>query len=162
MSLLAKYLLPVLLAVAGTVGVVAPKEAAASDIRVFVDLGDIVFSAGRPYHRHSHAPLYVVHERWGPRYYYHRPAPVYYPRRPAYYAPPRPVYYAPPPPPRHHYRDWRHERRDDRREWRDDRREWRDDRREWRDDRREWRDDRRDHRDDRRDDRRDRRRDRRD
>ena len=37
MSLLAKYALPLLLAVAGTVGVVTPKEAAASDIRVFVD-----------------------------------------------------------------------------------------------------------------------------
>jgi hypothetical protein len=155
MSLLAKYALPLLLAVAGTVGVVTPKEAAASDIRVFVDLGDIVFMSGRPYHRHSRAPLYVVHERWGPRYYYHRPAPVYYA--------PRPVYYAPPPPPRYHYRDWRHDRRDDRRDWRhdrrDDRRDWRaerrDDRREWRDDRRddrrEWRDDRRDHRRGRRD-----------
>ena len=96
MSLLAKYALPLLLAVAGTVGVVTPKEAAASDIRVFVDLGDIVFMSGRPYHRHSRAPLYVVHERWGPRYYYHRPAPVYYAPRPVYYAPP-PVYYTPPP-----------------------------------------------------------------
>lgn len=115
-----KLILSFVLATAGAVGLTATQPARAyDDGRIFVSIGDVAFSYGRPYHRHSRAPLYVVHESWGPRYYYHAPvyrAPVYSPR-----------YYAPPPPPRYYapvrydrryadgYRDgWRHHDRHDR------------------------------------------------
>lgn len=92
----------------------APVQAHGSDVRVFVSFGDVMFSAGRPYHRHHHYPLHVVHAAHGPQYYYmapppppppppryyrhHRPVPVYgyhngYPHHGHYYRP------APPPPP---------------------------------------------------------------
>lgn len=61
----------------------APAQAHGSDVRVFVSFGDVMFSAGRPYHRHHHYPLHVVHAAHGPQYYYMAP---------------------PPPPPRHYYR----------------------------------------------------------
>ena len=66
----------------------APARAHGSDLRVFVSFGDVMFSAGRPYHRHQHYPLHVVHAAHGPQYYYMAPPP-------------------PPPPPRHYYRHHR-------------------------------------------------------
>ena len=53
---------------------VSPAHAHGSDARIWVSLGDVVFSAGHPYHRHLHHPLHVVRVGTGPRYYYH-PAP---------------------------------------------------------------------------------------
>ena len=53
----------------------ASTQAHASDVRVFVSLGDVMFSAGRPYHRHHHHPLHVVHAAYGPQYYYVAPPP---------------------------------------------------------------------------------------
>lgn len=94
-----KFMLPLLLATAGAIGMAAAPSAEAYDSgRIYVGIGDVVFSYGRPYYRHNHEPLYVVYERGYPRYY-RMPAPVYY-------APPPPRYvYAPP---RH---DWRHDYR---------------------------------------------------
>ena len=129
-----KLILSFVLATAGAVGLTAAEPASAyNDGRIFVSIGDVSFSYGQPYHRHSRAPLYVVHESWGPRYYYH-PQPV------QYYAPPPPRYYAP----RYvaprvyvgggygRYNDRydrRHDRRDDRYDRRHDRRDNRHDRR---------------------------------
>lgn len=82
-----KLILSFVLATAGAVGLTAAEPASAhGDGRIFVSIGDVAFSYGNPYHRHSRAPLYVVHESWGPRYYY-------YAQPTRYYAPPR--YYAP-------------------------------------------------------------------
>lgn len=53
----------------------ASTRAHASDVRVFVSLGDVMFSAGQPYHRHHHYPLHVVHSAYGPRYFYDAPPP---------------------------------------------------------------------------------------
>lgn len=107
-------ILSLMLAAAGVAGLASATPAQASDARIFVDLGDVVFSYGRPYWRYGNEPLYVVYERGYPRYYR-------YDRAYSYYAPP--VYYAPPPPPRyyapprydHHHRYDRHDRRDHRR-----------------------------------------------
>lgn len=85
-------LLTVALAVAGLFGLSYTAPARADGVRVFVDLGDVYFTAGRPYYRHNHQPLYVARYAYGPRYYYSRPA---YPVAESYgygYAP-RPVYY---------------------------------------------------------------------
>lgn len=137
-----KLILSFVLAAAGAVGLTATQPARAyDDGRIFVSIGDVAFSYGRPYHRHSRAPLYVVQESWGPRYYYNPPV-VYAPR---YYDPPRrhyaPVHYQTPYYAngyRDHdrrdnrynrYRDYdrHHDRRDDRRhDRRDDRRDRRD------------------------------------
>lgn len=115
-----KLILSFVLATAGAVGLTATQPARAyDDGRIFVSIGDVSFAYGRPYHRHSRAPLYVVHESWGPRYYYNGPSyrpPVYVSR---HYDPPR-RYYAPP---RHAYghrdgyrgHDRRHDRYDDHR-----------------------------------------------
>lgn len=66
--------LTVALAVAGLFGLSFTPAAHADGVRVFVDLGDVYFTAGRPYYRHNRQPLYVVHHAYGPRYYYSRPA----------------------------------------------------------------------------------------
>lgn len=85
-----KLILSFVLATAGAVGLTAAEPASAyDDGRIFVSIGDVSFSYGQPYHRHSHAPLYVVHESWGPRYYYYA-EPV------RYYAPPPSRYYVAP------------------------------------------------------------------
>ncbi len=81
----------------------APAQAHGSDARIWVSIGDVSFSAGRPYHRHHRHPLHVVRGAHGPRYYY-VPAPtyVYHPThpRPAYgYRGPAHYHYPPPPPP---------------------------------------------------------------
>lgn len=95
------------------------------DTRIWVSIGDVTFSAGRPYHRYHDYPLHVWHGPHGPRYYYHHhyvvSEPVYY-HRPHGHAPyhrgPGSYYhyghrpYTHPaytnrrhaPPPRHHYR----------------------------------------------------------
>ncbi|MBS7458215.1 hypothetical protein [Coralloluteibacterium stylophorae] len=114
--------LPLLAALAGAATLV-PVEAQAR-VRVYVDLGDVLFSAGRPYHRHSHAPLYVVHTGYGPRYYHY--GPVYAPP-PRYYAPPPPRYYYHAPPPRVYAPRVRYAPPP--RHWRDHDGHWRDDRR---------------------------------
>ena len=136
-----KLILSFVLATAGAVGLTAAEPASAyNDGRIFVSIGDVSFSYGQPYHRHSRAPLYVVHESWGPRYYYTAPTHYYAPPPPRYYAAPR--YVAP----RvywgggygHHddRYDRRHDRRDDRYHRREDRRDYRHDRRDDRHDRR--------------------------
>ncbi len=84
---------------------VAPRaNAHGPDSRIWVSMGDVVFSAGRPYHRHHHRPLRVIHGHHGPRYYY-VPTPTYgyYPAPrplafPAYAYPPAHFHPAPPPP----------------------------------------------------------------
>lgn len=86
------------------------------DTRIWVSIGDVVFSAGHPYHRHLHHPLHVVHVGHAPRYYYRAPPPPR-PRHHRHHGPvkvyapgPYPHYYArghhhrpPPPPPRPGY-----------------------------------------------------------
>lgn len=74
-----------------------------TDARIWVSLGDVVFTAGVPYHRYSHQPLFIEAGRHGPRYYHYgpssrhfRPGPVRgHVRGYAYDA----RYYLPPPPP---------------------------------------------------------------
>lgn len=132
-----KLILSFVLVAAGAFGLtVASTASAYDDGRIFVSIGDVSFAYGKPYHRHSRAPLYVVHDSWGPRYYYYAQPVRYYAPAPRYYAPPH--YYAPPPRyygprtyahgyrdgyrDRHHhdrYRHDRHDRRDHRGRWRD-------------------------------------------
>lgn len=83
-------LLTIALAVAGLFGLGYTAPAHADGVRVFVDFGDVYFTAGRPYYRHTHQPLYVMHHAYGPRYYYSRPA---YPVDYRYGYAPRPAYY---------------------------------------------------------------------
>lgn len=120
-----KFFVSLSLAAAGVLGLsTLPAAEAQASVRVYVDLGDVIFSSGRPYHRHSRAPLHVVHYSYGPRYYHYGP-----PRVVHHYAPPPRVvhhYYAPPPrvrhvhhhhgsrhyaPPRQHYRGGKHHNR---------------------------------------------------
>src|SRR5690606_7726049 len=69
-SAMRKFMLPLLLATAGAIGMAAAPAAEAYDSgRIYVGIGDVVFSYGRPYYRHNHEPLYVVYERGYPRYY---------------------------------------------------------------------------------------------
>jgi hypothetical protein len=84
-----KVMFSLLLATAGAIGLSAAPAAEAYDSgRIYVGIGDVVFSYGEPYWRHNNERLYVVYERGYPRYY-RVPAP-------AYYAPPPPAYvYAP-------------------------------------------------------------------
>ena len=109
-----KLLLSLLLAAGGAVGL-AGSTAAQADSRIYIGLGDVTFSYGRPYWRYNHEPLYVVYERGYPRYY--RIGASGY--RPGY------------PPPRYYRdRDWRYDGRWDRdrgwdRDWDRDRRHWR-------------------------------------
>jgi hypothetical protein len=106
-------LFSLVLAAAGATGLALSSDAQAGGGRIYVDIGDVSFSYGRPYYRHSREPLYVVYEYGYPRYYRVAPAPVYYAP-----PPPRYVYRAPQYGWRHdRYRDWRHDRRD----WRHDR-----------------------------------------
>lgn len=99
------------LAAAALIGLAAPAPAQASDVRVYVDVGDVIFTSGRAYHRHSREPLYVEYHRYGPPRYYRIVEHRYY------YGPPGPPRFVPPghyvrhygPPPkrykhRHHYR----------------------------------------------------------
>jgi hypothetical protein len=110
-----KVIFSLLLASAGAIGLAGSTAAEAYDSgRIYVGIGDVTFSYGRPYWRHNHEPLYVVYERGYPRYY-RVPTPAY----PAYYAPPVRYVYAPPPRGRYYdhrygYRDYRDHHRWDR------------------------------------------------
>jgi len=80
-------LFTLLLSVAGALGMtVIPGNAQAYDnTRIYVHLGDVGFSYGRPYWRHDNTPLYVTYDRYHrPRYYRHGPRRVY---RRDYYEP---------------------------------------------------------------------------
>ncbi len=67
--------------------------------RVWVSLGDVVFTAGTPYHRQYRQPLFAERGRHGPRYYYYGPQQTYQGYVPGYYY--DHTYYAPAPlPPR--------------------------------------------------------------
>lgn len=89
-------------------GLGSAAQAHASDTRIWVSFGDVTFSAGRPFHRQHHIPLFVQAGRHGPRYYYHAPRhPRVYPHPahgypPGYHYPSR-RYLPPPPPPRPGY-----------------------------------------------------------
>jgi hypothetical protein len=63
-----------ILAVSSVIGLGLSPAAKAGDARIFVDLGNVYFSAGQPYYRETRQPLYVAHYAYGPRYYYSRPA----------------------------------------------------------------------------------------
>ena len=72
-------LFALLLSVAGALGLAAvPSNAQAyDDARIYVDLGDVSFSYGRPYWRYDNTPLYVTYDRWNrPRYYRYGPRRV--------------------------------------------------------------------------------------
>ncbi|AKC88346.1 hypothetical protein WQ53_10605 [Pseudoxanthomonas suwonensis] len=92
---------------AGALGASAallPAKAQAADVqvRLLVDVADLIFRSGRPYyydHGHYH-PVVVEYDRWHrPVYYRYAPPP---PPVVIYRSAPPPRYYAPPPPP--HYR----------------------------------------------------------
>lgn len=73
-----KLFLSLVLAAAAVAGTgLSPDAEARGSERIFIGIGDVVFSYGRPYYRHNREPLYVVYERGYPRYY-RVPAPVYY------------------------------------------------------------------------------------
>lgn len=127
---MSKLIFSLLLAASGALGLASSNTAEAYDRgRIFVDIGDVTFSYGRPYWRFNHAPLYVVYERGYPRYYRYDDG--------YYYGPPR---YAP----AYGYRDryWRAGRYEPRRGWHRDRwdRDWDHDRGRDRRDRRRHRD----------------------
>ncbi len=126
-----KVMLSLVLAAAGAIGLAGSTPAAAYDSgRIYVGIGDVTFSYGRPYYRHNWEPLYVVYERGYPRYY-RVPAPYYVEPRYAY----APAYYG-----------YGYDRRYDRRYDRYDRYDRRHDRRHDRYDHRWDRDGRRGHR----------------
>jgi hypothetical protein len=88
-----KLIFSLLLASAGVIGLAGAAPAEAYDsARIYVGIGDVVFSYGRPYWRHNSEPLYVVYERGYPRYYRLSSSSYY---APTYYAPPA-YHYAPP------------------------------------------------------------------
>ena len=106
-----------------------PGQASAADVqvRVLVDVADLIFRSGRPYYYDQgyYQPVVIEYDRWHrPVYYRYSPRPVVVHAPPRYYAPPPPRHYAPPP----HYRAGY--RYSDRRDWRDDRgrNDWRHDR----------------------------------
>ena len=69
-----KTMLSLVLATAGVIGLAGSAPASADSGRIYVGIGDVFFSSGRPYWRHNREPLYVVYERGYPRYYrYDRP-----------------------------------------------------------------------------------------
>lgn len=99
-----------LLAAGGAIGLAGttPAQAYHGDGRIYVGIGDVSFSYGRPYWRYNNEPLYVVYEYGRPRYY--RVVDRYY--GPGYAYPAAPAY--------GYYRDWRRDR-----DWRWDRdRRW--------------------------------------
>jgi hypothetical protein len=87
-------------------GMVRPSTAQASDVRVYVDLGDVAFEYGRPYDRYNHEPLYVVYDSYNRPMRYYRVVDRDYYYRAGYYRP------APPPwAPAYGYRHYRHHHR---------------------------------------------------
>lgn len=94
--------LPVaLLALALGATAVLPAKAQAADVqvRILVDVADLVFRSGRPYYYDQgyYQPVVMEYDPWRrPVYYRYGPRPVVvYRPPPRYYAPPR--HYAPPP-----------------------------------------------------------------
>lgn len=119
-------------ALAGAATLLPSQRAQAADVqvRVLVDVADLIFRSGRPYYHDNgyYQPVVVEYDRWRRPVYYrygppprpvvvYQPAPRYYHPVPRYHAPPR--HYAQP-----HYRvsydDRRHDR--DRRDYRHDKR----------------------------------------
>ena len=72
-----KTMISLLLAAVGAIGLAGSTAVEARDARIYVDLGDVAFSYGRPYYRYNREPLYVVYERGYPRYYRTGPARYY-------------------------------------------------------------------------------------
>lgn len=107
-------LLAAALAAAATLLPAARAQAADVQVRVLVDVADLIFRSGRPYYhdRGYYQPVVVEYDRWHrPVYYRYAPRPVVvYQAPPRYYAPPR-HYHAPPP---RHYRVGYDDRRYDR------------------------------------------------
>jgi len=110
-----------LAAALGAGAALLPARAQAADVqvRVLVDVADLIFRSGRPYYyeRGHYHPVVVEYDPWRRPVYYR-----YAPRPPVVVYKPRPVvvhHHAPP-----HYRaGWRDRDRDwDRRGW--DRRDW--------------------------------------
>lgn len=84
-------MLSMLFAAAAAFGTMAlPSTANARDnARIYVDLGDVGFSYGRPYYRYDRTPLYISYDRHHrPRYYRHAPRPYVRHRARGYYNPP--------------------------------------------------------------------------
>ncbi len=74
-----------LLSVAGALGLAAIPSTASADARIYVDIGDVGFSVGRPYYRYDRTPLYVTYDRYRqPRFYRYGPRPAH---RVGYYDP---------------------------------------------------------------------------
>lgn len=95
-------------ALAGAATLLPARQAQAADVqvRVLVDVADLIFRSGRPYYYDQgyYQPVVVEYDRWRRPVYYRygpppRPVVVYRQAPPRYYAPPR-HYHAPPP----HYR----------------------------------------------------------
>ncbi len=71
-------LFALMLSAAGLFGLAAIPSTAQADARIYVDLGDVFFSYGRPHYRYDRAPLYVTYDGYGhPRYYRYAPRRVY-------------------------------------------------------------------------------------
>jgi hypothetical protein len=108
-------------ALAGAATLLPASRAHAADVqvRILVDVADLIYRSGRPYYydRGYYQPVVVEYDHWRrPVYYRYAPRPVVVHRLPPrYYAPPARHYYTPP---RHyhapHYRvsynDYRHDR----------------------------------------------------
>lgn len=96
----------------GGVAATVPGQAQAADVqvRILVDVADLIFRSGRPYYydygQGYYQPVVVEYDAWRrPVYYRYAPPPppppvVVYRQPVYYYAPPPPRHYAPPP--RHH------------------------------------------------------------
>ena len=100
-------LLAAALAGAATLLPAGRAQAADVQVRVLVDVADLIFRSGRPYYydRGYYQPVVIEYDRWHrPVYYRYEPRPVVVYRHappPRYYAPPRHHHHAPPP---KHYR----------------------------------------------------------
>lgn len=109
-------------ALAGAATLLPARQAQAADVqvRVLVDVADLIFRSGRPYYYDEgyYQPVVVEYDRWRRPVYYRygpppRPVVVYRPAPPRYYAPPRHHHHAPPPQYRVSYDDRRgYDRRD--------------------------------------------------
>ena len=106
----------------GGVAAVVPGKAQAADVqvRVLVDVADLIFRSGRPYYydRGHYQPVVVEYDRYRrPVYYRYGPPPVVVYQPAGYYVPahrhaPPPRYYAPPP--RYRVSDYDDDDHDDR------------------------------------------------
>ena len=106
----------------GGFAAVVPGKAQAADVqvRVLVDVADLIFRSGRPYYydRGHYQPVVVEYDRYRrPVYYRYGPPPVVVYQPAGYYVPahrhaPPPRYYAPPP--RYRVSDYDDDDHDDR------------------------------------------------